>query len=211
MRFLSAQSLWKRCLISALVVTNLATVLFVNLPLNWKEGFLGWAATTRSAQDVHRLQMASWHLQRYAYFAGLDNRWQMFGHQSRFNWWYVIRGVYGDGTQQQLVLLPLPNQSGRTMWDSFLFDLKETKFELNIYLNPTAREAYSRYIARQFPQRDRMPIQSVRWELGCQMIVPPDEAIRRQELLYPQCSVRLLNEFPVGRDGEHLAHVGDGS
>jgi hypothetical protein len=191
MRFLSAQSLWKRCLISAFVLTNLATVLLVNLPLDWKDSFLGWAATTRSAEDV--------------------NRWQMFGYQSRFNWWYVIRGVYSDGTRQRLVLLPLPNQSGRTIWDALLYDLKEIKFELNIYLNPTAREAYSRYIARQFPLQDGMRIKAVRWELGCQMIVPPDEAIERQELLYPQCSVRKLNEFPVSRDGEQLADNGDGS
>jgi hypothetical protein len=190
---------------------NLATVLFVNLPLHWKDNFLGWAATTRSPEDVHRLQMASWRLQRYAYFAGLDNRWQMFGYQSRFNWWYVIRGVYSDGTHEKLVLLPLPNQSGRTICDSFLFDLKEIKFELNIYLNPTAREAYSRYIARQFPERDGMPIRSVRWELGCQMILPPDEAVQRQELLFPRCSVQVLNEFPVGRDGKHLAQGGNGS
>jgi hypothetical protein len=211
MRFASAQSLWKRCLISALVLTNLATVVFVNPPLHWKDSFLGWAATTRSAEDVHRLQMASWRLQCYAYFAGLDNRWQMFGYQSRFNWWYVIRGVYSDGTHENLVLLPLPNQSGRTIGDAFLFDLKEIKFELNIYLDPAAREAYSRYIARRFPDRDGMRIKAVRWELGCQMIVPPDEAVERQELLYPQCSVQMLNEFPVGRGGDQLAHKGDGS
>ncbi|HEY1784721.1 MAG TPA: hypothetical protein VGG30_04200 [Pirellulales bacterium] len=211
MRSLSAHALWKRCLISMFILTNLATVLFVNLPSDWKEGFLDWAATTRSAEDVYRLQLASWRLERYAYFSGLDNRWQMFGHQSRFNWWYVIRGVYGDGTEQRLVLLPLPNQSGRTIWDALLFDLKETKFELNIYLNPTAREAYSRYIARQFPERDGMRIKSVRWELGCQMIVPPDEAIQRQELLYPQCSLLLLNEFAIGPQGEQVARIGDGS
>jgi len=211
MRFLAAQFLWKRCLISTFILLNLATVLFVNLPLHWKDNFLGWAATTRSPEDVHRLEMASWRLQRYAYFAGLDNRWQMFGYQSRFNWWYVIRGVYSDGRHEKLVLLPLPNQSGRTICDSFLFDLKEIKFELNIYLNPTAREAYSRYIARQFPERDGMPIRSVRWELGCQMILPPDEAVQRQELLYPRCSVQVLNEFPVGRDGKHLAQSGNGS
>jgi hypothetical protein len=211
MRSPSAHSVWQRCLISAFVLTNLATVFFVNLPLHWKENFLGWAATTRSAEDLYRLQMASWHMQRYAYFAGLDNRWQMFGYQSRFNWWYVIRGVYGDGTHENVVLLPLPNQSGRTICETFLFDLKESKFELNIYLNPTAREAYSRYIARQFPERDGMPIRAVRWELGCQNIVPPDEAIGRQELLYPQCSFLLLNEFLVGRDGKQLAQNGDGS
>jgi hypothetical protein len=201
----------RRCLISAFVVTNLATVLFMNLPLHWKDDFLGWAATTRSPQDVHRLQMASWRLQRYAYFAGLDNRWQMFGYQSRFNWWYVIRGVYSDGAREKLVLLPLPNQSGRTIWDALLFDLKEIKFELNIYLNPTAREAYSRYIARRFPERDGMRLKSVRWDLGCQMIVPPGEALERQELLYPQCSFLTLNEFPVGCDRGQLAQNGDGS
>ncbi len=211
MRFLSAQNAWKRGLTNLFIVANLATVFFVNLPLHWKDNLLGWAASTRSPEDVHRLQMASWYVRRYAYFAALDNRWQMFGYQSRFNWWYVIRGVYSDGTNEKLEMLPLPNQSGRTLWDHLLFDLKEIKFELNIYRDPAARESYSHYIARQFPERDGMQLKAVRWELGYQMIVPPDEAIQRQELLYPQVSFLKLNEFPVGREGERLAHTGEGS
>jgi hypothetical protein len=30
-------------------------------------------------------------------------------------------------------------------------------------------------------------------------------------LLFPRCSVQVLNEFPVGRDGKHLAQGGNGS
>ena len=54
-----------------------------------------------------------------------------------------------------------------------VFDLKERKFELNIYLNPVARESYSRYLARQYPSHDGLPIQRIKWHLGTQRILPP--------------------------------------
>ena len=78
-----------------------------------------------------------------------------------------------------------------------LFDLKERKFELNIYLNPVAREAYSRYLARQFPNHEGMPIQSVRWHLGTQGILPPVEAVAKQRLHEDKAHIQLLNEFNV--------------
>lgn len=81
-----------------------------------------------------------------------------------------------------------------------LFDLKERKFELNIYLNPVARESYSRYLARQFPTHDGMPIQSVRWHLGTQGILPPAEAVAKHKLHDDSAHVQLLNEFQVGPD-----------
>ena len=56
-----------------------------------------------------------------------------------------------------------------------------------------------------------MKLKRVRWELGCQMIVPPEEAMERQELLQPHVTYLPLNDFPVGDSGEQLARGGEGS
>ena len=53
-----------------------------------------------------------------------------------------IRAIYSDGVNESSVLLPLPNQSARNLAEKFLFDLKERKFELNIYRNPLARRCF---------------------------------------------------------------------
>ena len=124
----------------------------------------------------------------------------MFGRQSRFNWWYDIRAIYSDGEKDVAVLLPLPNQSERTFLQQTLFDLKERKFQLNIYLNEVARESYSRYLIRQYPVHDGFRIKAIRWHLCTQRILPPQEAMEKQILHDPVVSVRLLNEFKVNHE-----------
>ena len=122
----------------------------------------------------------------------------MFGRQSQFNWWYVIRGRYLDGATDELVLLPVPRQAPRDFWQRGFVDFKELKFELNIYNNRVAREAYSRYLARQFPRHDGRELQSIRWDLCYQMVLPPDVAMRERRLVDPRCYSRLLDDFPIG-------------
>ncbi len=189
---------WKRWLISGFVGINLLTVAWMNQPEQLSEAASNWIDRHWSPSQAYRLRLAAWRWNQYAHYAGLDNRWQMFGFQSRFNWWYDIRAVYSDGHQESSVLLPLPNQSARTLAERLLFDLKERKFELNIYRNPIAREAYSRYLARQFPTHEGMPISNVRWHLGSQRILPPAEAVSKQQLHDTQVQILLLNDFKIG-------------
>jgi hypothetical protein len=190
-------SRWKRYLISMFVLVNLLTVLWINQPEAYSDAKSKWIDRQLPPKEAYQLRYAAWRWSQYAHYAGLDNRWQMFGRQSRFNWWYDIRAVYSDGVQESTVSLPLPNQSARTFVQRSLFDLKERKFELNIYLNPVARESYSRYLARQFPTHDGMPIQSVRWHLGTQGILSPAEAVAKHKLHEDSAHIQLLNEFKV--------------
>ncbi len=179
------------------MVTNLLTVLCVNLPESLHRAchssIKGWL----SEWSAYRVDQACYRWKQYAYAVGLDSRWQMFGRQSRFNWWYDIRGVYSNGEAEKSVLLPLPNQSPRTMLEHYVFDLKERKFALNIYLNELGRESYSRYLMRQFPEREGLPIQSIQWHLCTQRILLPEEAVAKQELHDRKTQVFELNDFQV--------------
>ena len=195
---------WQTTLLSGFIILNLATVGFMNLPSllcqrvdKSVDGILG-------ASLGYQARLATWRWQQYAYFSGLDNKWQMFGYQSRFNWWYDIRAVYSDGDREEQVLLPLPNQSARTIAEKFLYDFKERKFELNIYLNEPARECYSRYLARQYPEHNGLQIQSVRWHLAYQNILPPQEAVEKKQLHDPHCYVQLLNDFEIKSDKQDV-------
>ena len=191
--------LWKRIFISGFLVLNLLTIAWINQPQSLAEWTSKWIDQHWTAAPAYRLRCAAWRWQQYAHYAGLDNRWQMFGRQSRFNWWYDIRAVYSDGIHESIVLLPLPNQSARSFFERTVFDLKERKFELNIYLNPVARESYSRYLARQYPIHDGMPIQRIKWHLGTQRILPPNEAIAIHQLHDSHVQIMLLNDFELGK------------
>src|SRR5258707_6027873 len=94
--------------ISAFIVLNLGTVLFMNRPepvMRVSDDFLD----KLSPQGAYRLSYAGWLLAEYAHKSGLDNRLQMFGRQSRFNWWFLIKAKTDTAT----VDLPLPLQSHR--------------------------------------------------------------------------------------------------
>ena len=193
----SIPSRFTRLIISCFVVLNLATVGWINLPESVGKSVSQWIDRSLSPPEAYRFKCFTWRWQQYAHHAGLDNRWQMFGRQSRFNWWYDIRAVYSDEERAISVLLPLPNQSARGLAQRFLFDLKERKFELNLYRNSIAREAYSRYLARQFPTHDGMPIQRIRWQLGSQSILPPAEAVAKNTLHSTHVQLMHLNDFEV--------------
>jgi hypothetical protein len=172
-----------RVVLSLFIVLNLSTVLYVSLPREWAarkqaEWTAGWDPMTK-----YRLSVANWQWYQYAHFAGLDNVWQMFGKQSEFNWHYDIRGVYDSGSGEKWVLWPLPGQSPRTWAQTYFFDFREPKLALNIYRQEFARQACMRYLARMYPKHEGMPLTKVRWNLRYQMILPPDEAVRRQELV----------------------------
>ncbi len=183
--------------ISVFVVANLLTVLSINMPDSIQKAFHSHIKGCLSDWNAYRLDQANYRWRQYAYVVGLDNRWQMFGRQSRFNWWYDIRAVYSNGIVEKAILLPLPNQSQRSILERYVFDQKERKFALNIYQSELGREAYSRYLMRQFAEQDGMPIQSIRWHLCTQRILPPEEAVTKQELHEPKTQVYPLNDFLV--------------
>ncbi|MEO8494395.1 MAG: hypothetical protein ABI614_04960 [Planctomycetota bacterium] len=191
----------RRCAISLFIVANLGTILFMNRPHALSESVVERVAKG-SPSGAYRLRQTGWCIHRYAHVVGLDNRWQMFGRQSRFNWWYVITATYSDGRTSQTVPLPTPTQSARTFWQRVLFDFREAKFHLNIYSDRLARESYSRYLARQFPQRDERAIRTITWQLAYQPILPPDESVRTRRLVDPHCYVQTLDEFDVRRDDD---------
>jgi hypothetical protein len=155
----------KKAIISLFVVLSLGTVLYMNRP----------AALAMSPDAAYPVVLGDWIVQEYAFLAGLNNQWQMFGRQSRFNWWYVIKARYADGTDQ---VLPLPLQSERGFFQSMLFDFKEVKLQLNLYPRPEAREAYAYYLARQYPLRDGAPISWIIFDLQWQMLLSREDASR---------------------------------
>lgn len=123
----------------------------------------------------------------------------MYGGQSRFNWSYIITGIYVDSNSGELTerVLPLPRQTERTFVERQWLDFKEAKFLLNIYSDELARETYSRYLARQFASFDGKPIASIRYTLVTQQILPPIIAVREQQILESRIEKMVVSEFDV--------------
>src|SRR5687767_11141628 len=104
----------KKVAISAFVVMNLTAIAYANRP-SWAERLVdGTLQSSLSPQGAYRVRYLGWLAARYGHLAGLDNRWQMFGAQSRFNWRLQFRAVGVDG---RTVDLPLPLQSERSFID----------------------------------------------------------------------------------------------
>jgi hypothetical protein len=175
----------------------LGTILWCNLPDAAREQALGRTVRSLSPEGAYRVRQLEW-LARYgAHLAGLDNKWQMYGGQSRFNWSFVITGAYAD--EQRKVERQLIDREDRyaTGWRRRLFGFKEAKFQLNIYGDPVARESYARYLARQRPEWEGLPIARVRYELQLQYILPPLVAVREQRLLEPETYRFPLQEIDL--------------
>lgn len=189
-----------KTLVSAFATLNVFTVLFMNRP----EWLNDSAVNPRPGPTVmqrlldglpprlgYRLRQLGWLDRTYAYYAGLDARWQMFGRLHRYHWWSVVKAEYADGTR---VTLPLPNQSPRTFWERFLFDFKEIKFQLNLYLDRRRRTPYTMYLFRQYPEHDGQPIRRVVWEMHFQQLLPPAAAARFGHPLHPALGARMTPE-----------------
>lgn len=182
----------KRRILSCFIALNLFTVLWMNRPVPLIEGGDALLGRYLSPLSAHYVRLVGWYIHRYAHLTGLDNRWQMFGEQSRFNWWYVIKARYEDLEPR---VLPLPFQSERSFVQHLFFDFKETKFHLNLYPRPEARKAYARYLCRQYPVYAGRSITSVIFELHWQMLRPREEASRVGWHLYPETHNRVVNRF----------------
>ena len=137
------------------------------------------------------------HLERwisqYAAWTGLENRWQMFGRQARFHQCYLIKGRYGRNT---VVEIPVPMQTDRTFWQYYFSDFKETKFMINMILFPAYRNAYARYICREYPTFRGQKIRSVIFTRYHQDLYERSEASRLGKYIKPGIHSDVMNEFP---------------
>lgn len=188
-------STFKKILISLFAIANISTLAFINLGEEFKTYFNRNYSESLSAQTTYHLQQTEWYVRRYAHIVGLDNKWQMFGHLSRFNWWYVIKGRYGQENNLTEVLLPLPSQSPRSFFERNFIDFKEAKFELNIYRDLEAKKTYSRYLCRSFAQNNGKSIDSITWDLEYQMILDPAEVGSSNIYLHPTIGSKHLLDF----------------
>jgi hypothetical protein len=182
-------------------VAVFAQIGWCNLP---DENVKGWVDSFEQLgpEIGYRAKYADWMIRYSAYCVGLSGKWQMYGGQSRFNWSYIITGVFvdtGSGESTESIL-PLPRQSERSFVEDKILDFKEAKFLLNLYGDEKARETYARYLARQFPSNDGKTISRIRFTLATQQILPPLIAVREQRLLEPQVDEMLINEFDVSAE-----------
>ena len=201
-RFTDLLPLLKKLLISLFIVLNLFTVLFTNRPTFVIEAANRVIKDYNSPAFAYKLGLYAWYIKYYAHIVGLNNRWQMFGRQSRFNWWYKIKAEYArkpNTIASQVVLLPLPRQTKRTFLQSEFIDFKEGKFHLILYSDPVGRHIYSRYLCRQYPEYKGAPIGKIIFEINYQYILPPKEANLKGTHLHPTISKRIISEFECPR------------
>lgn len=181
----------KQVFISLFILLNLGTIAFINRPV-WMVQKSDEAVQRMPSTTAYRFNYTGWLVRRYAHLAGLDNLWQMFGRQSRFNWWFEIKATYADG---KTVLLPLPRQSPRTFWQATFSDFKEAKYHLNLYASQELRQRYAHHLFREYAKRDGAEIQSITFELHHQMLLePPQSAEQRTHVAGPAYS-SVLDHF----------------
>ncbi len=182
----------KKTIISTFVVLNIFAVILLNRPPEFIDYINKKIINLNHPKLAAKLDYYSWLVYQYAHIVGLDNRWKMFGKQSRFNWWYLIYGKYEESEK---ILLPLPPQMPRTFVEDLFIDFKEIKFYLNMYLDQNARETYARYLCRKYPEHNGLPIQSIIYDLYYQGILPPQEARLKGSYIDPHVYNYQLNEF----------------
>ncbi|MFM7117951.1 MAG: hypothetical protein ACKO81_18075 [Planctomycetota bacterium] len=191
---------WQRIGLNLLAALILTTIGWCNLPDSVPVAAREQVKNTCSPELAYRIQLSEWLWRWGAHLAGLDNKWQMYGLQSRFNWRYEIIATYGQGEQAVERLLPLPRQTERSTWQRWVVDFKEAKFHLNIYNNPVAHETYARYLARQFPEYGGQRLERIRFDLKYQYILPPMVAVKEQQLLENFVQTDTVSDFALANE-----------
>ena len=182
-------------LISAFVILNLITVLRSNRPSWAARAVESAVGDSLGPYALYRLNYTGWLVDRYAHLTGLNNRWEMFSHQSRFNWWYGIQAVGPGGIGHDL---DLPGIGQRSFAQRWLFDFREAKYHLNLYGNEDLRQRYARYLCRNRREPGGAEIVGVGFLLHHQDLLYPEEARARGTHLEPDIHTQLLNEFSCG-------------
>lgn len=186
----------KKVIISLFIILCISTVLYSNRP-----SFIG--TMIDKTLDNHFSKIAAYNIryviwaiknkiQMFGYMAGLGNHWIMFGFQQHFNWYYKIKAKYLDGS---VILLPLPMQSKRTFWQWLLFDIKEAKFQHNIYQREDMRKAYAMHLCKNYPEYKGYPIRSIEWFMYWQYINDPKLARQLGTHLDKKMHKKLLHSF----------------
>lgn len=188
---------WQRWLLMLATSLIFAMIGWCNLPNEVPQKLLAGVEQQGSPELAYRLRWVEWALRWGAHLSGLDNKWQMYGLQSRFTWRYEIIATYGDGAREIEWLLPLPRQSQRTLWQRLIVDFKEAKFDLNIYNDPLARETYAHYLARQYAEHQGLRLQRIRYDLKYRYILPPMVAVQEQQLFEDWVETNTISNFDV--------------
>lgn len=180
----------RKVVLSAFCLLNIGTVVFMNLPDPVTEAE---ARTLKHlpVRTAHRVRRVELQIRRYAYLVGLDNTWTLFARLPRFDWWYVIKARYPDGSEE---VLPLPRQSARPFLYRNFFDHKEAKFHLNMYPRPYMRWSYARYLCHVVRATRPTPAAAILFELHWQNILERREALARGTHLEPESHGQLLGD-----------------
>lgn len=128
----------------------------------------------------------------YAAYTGLDPRWTMFGRTQVYDWWHVIKAEYANS---EIVVLPIPTQSPRTVLQRIFFDYKEVKFHVNIHQSLVGQQAYASYLCRQYPSHEGSPIRSITMEVQWATHYGPYEAKVRGSHVMPGTGTKLLGVY----------------
>lgn len=192
--------LWQRIALSLATLAILTTIAWCNLPTAAHQACYRWCEQNLHPQLAYRMRQGEWYARYAAHIGGVDNRWQMYGGQSRFNWEFQIYGEYGDESERIDILLPLPRQSERSHLTRWIVDFKEAKFYLNIYNDEIGRECYARYLARQYPEHQGKILKNIRFDMRIRYILPPYIAVSKQKLFEDDYSTFTRDRFAVTHD-----------
>lgn len=193
---------WQRIALSIATLLIFTTIGWCNLPAAAHQACYQWCENNLPAQLNYRVRQGEWYARYAAHIGGVDNRWQMYGGQSRFNWEFQIYGEYGEENERVDRLLPLPRQSERNLFTRWIVDFKEAKFYLNIYNDEIGRECYARYLARQFPEHQGKPLKNIRFDMRIRYILPPYVAVSKQKLFEDDFSTFTRDRFAVSQDAQ---------
>lgn len=185
--------MYRKSLISAFVLLNLATVLFMNRPawlVSAGDRVLREDCPPAAADLLRTAAVADG---AYARLMGLDNVWRLYSPVPRWASRHVLKAEYADSAT---VLLPLPQQSERTIWQRYFLDSKEQQFIRSTAASPQARQAYAISLGREYPEHNGSPIRSIVWEQHTQRILAPHEAARRGLGLEPEARITILDVTP---------------
>jgi hypothetical protein len=187
--------------ISAFVCLNLVAVVSANRHRAWVRFMDDVIRKNLSPTAARSLEVAGGLLRRYANIVGLDHRWDMFSSRPGIKWRYLFTGRYADGS---LVLLPIPMQSERSLFQAKFLDFRESKIQENLFFRAGTTESpdmgwmgsYVGYLCHAFPRRDGAEIRSITVGMIYQELRERSEAERTGAALPGREESEVLGQVP---------------
>ncbi|MDJ0508577.1 MAG: hypothetical protein QNJ64_04880 [Crocosphaera sp.] len=125
-------------------------------------------------------------------FAGMSSHWRLFSVIDRFSWRIEIVGI---DNKKEVKNLPILRQEEKKFIERNFIDFREVKLHQNLFIYPDARHHYSDYLCRTY-RSDNQEIESIRYDLFWQQILPPRQAaIRKQYLTEEFSDIGKLGEY----------------